>query len=94
MAEVGPVVLVGVVEGQVDDVVHDVGEADGEDEQTLVVLLAPGRHVKAEGHAVEDADGDVGPRHPVQLELSLELAVPVVAEEPQAQEGDEAEDDG
>ena len=85
MAEVGPVVLVCVEEGQVNDVVHEVGEADGEDKQTLVFLLAPGRHVKAEGHAIEDADGDVGPRHAVQLELALELSIPLVAEELQAQ---------
>lgn len=94
VAEVGPVVLICVDEGQINDVVHEVGKADGENKQTLVVLFVSGRHVKTEGHSIEDADGDVGPRHPVHLELALELAIAVVIEELQTQKSNEAEDDG
>ena len=61
MAQVGSVVLVGVDEGQVHDVVHQVGQADGQDEQTLVLLFVAQRHVKAKCHAIEDADCDVAP---------------------------------
>ena len=59
VAQVGPVILVGVDEGQVDDVVHDVSQADGQDEQTLVLLFVAQRHVKAERHAIKNTDGDV-----------------------------------
>ena len=78
MAEVGPVVLVGVEEGQVHDVVHQVGQADGQDEQALVVLLISHRHIKSKGHAVENTDGDVGTSHAVDFELLLELAITIV----------------
>jgi hypothetical protein len=72
--------LVGVDEGQVDDVEHEVGQADGQDEQTLVLLFVAHRHIKAEGHAIKDADGDVGTGHAVDLELLLELTVAIVIE--------------
>ena len=80
MAQVGPVILVGVDEGQVDDVEHEVGQADGQDQQTLILLFIAHRHIEAKGHAIKDADGDVGTSHAVDLELLLELTVAIVVE--------------
>lgn len=52
MAQVGPVVLVEVVEGQVDDVEHDEPQRDGHHEESADHGFVADGHVEPEGHAI------------------------------------------
>lgn len=53
VAQVGPVVLVELVEWQVGYVVHDVEEREAEDEQRSVGLFVAHCHVHAQCHPVQ-----------------------------------------
>ncbi len=59
MAYVGPVVVVEVGKRQVDDVVHDVSQRKGQNNESTEGVLDAGRHIKAEGHAIYNRNRNV-----------------------------------
>lgn len=60
MAQVGPVVLIGLQEWQIDKVVEHESEADCHDGQALVVLLIAEANIKAKREPVSNGERNVG----------------------------------
>lgn len=75
MAEAGPVVLERVVEGQVDDVVHDEHDGDGQDEKCAFLVVVLEGRVHAQAYPHYDRQQHVNPARPGVLELLLELPI-------------------
>ena len=73
MANVGPVVLVEVFERKIDNVVHDVSERKSQNNESAEGVLDAGRHVEAEGHAVNNRNWNVELVDRVLFELLPEL---------------------
>lgn len=74
VTQVGSVVLVEVGERQVHDVVHDICEGEGQDDESAKCVLDAGRHVEAQCHAIDDRERNVELVDTVLFELLLELA--------------------
>lgn len=75
MAEIGPVVVVCFLEWQIYYVIHDIGQAYGQYQQTLVNLFIPGTHVDSQSHTVKNTNCDVSTCHKIRFEFVLKLAI-------------------
>lgn len=73
VAQVGPVVLVGVLEGQVRQVVQNEDEAEEQDDESAVHFLVAGGHVDSEAHSVEHSHKNILIVYEILFELVLEL---------------------
>lgn len=73
MAQVSPVVLVGLLEGQVCQVEYQEQQTQTQDEHVAVPVLAAGAHVQAQDHPVGNRNRYVHFSGETALELLLEL---------------------
>lgn len=73
VADVGPVVVVGLPKGQVDQVVNDEVNAQQKDDQSREHVLVHARHVKANLHPVKNGHHEIGSLHAADLELVFVL---------------------
>lgn len=73
MANVCPVVVVGLRVGQVHQVIHQKQDCEGEHEEGGELILVRRRHVKAETHPVYYSNDKVALLNAAFLELVLKL---------------------
>ena len=92
--DVGTIVLVHVAEGQVDQVEQQEGHAQADHQEGAQLIGVVVGDVDADGHPVEDDQGDVELGNRVGLEGRLELAIPLVATELESDDPCEGQDQG
>jgi len=74
VTDVGPVVVVGLRERQVDQVVEKEEDGNGEDNEGGEVVLVVARKVETDTHPVEDCHNEICPFKASRFQLIFELA--------------------
>lgn len=97
MADVGSVVVVGLGEREVDEVVDHEKNGESKENESREIVLVGTRHIQTDSHPVDDRNDEVGLFETASLEFVFELPEAVFLSAEQSnrhQDGDDESSNG